>query len=84
MTLVAVCDLSPLASRQHDRARNHQFGRLRQGRRPARAVLGSAGAVPKRMGWSTEYAQLAQSIIENDYLNGETIRLDGALCFPPK
>jgi hypothetical protein len=27
---------------------------------------------------------LAQSIIENDYLNGEIIRLDGALRFPPK
>ena len=39
---------------------------------------------PKRMGRSTEYAQLAQSIIENDYLNGEIIRLDGALRFPPR
>jgi len=38
---------------------------------------------PKRMGRSTEYAQLAQSIIENEYLNGEVIRLDGALRFPP-
>jgi len=36
------------------------------------------------MGRSTEYAQLAQSIAENDYLNGEIIRLDGALRFPPK
>lgn len=32
---------------------------------------------PKRMGRSVEYAQLAQSIVENDYLNGEVIRLDG-------
>ena len=39
---------------------------------------------PKRMGRSVEYAQLAQSIVENDYLNGEVIRLDGALRFPPK
>jgi hypothetical protein len=39
---------------------------------------------PKRMGRSTEYAHLAQSIVENDYLNGEIIRLDGALRFPPK
>jgi hypothetical protein len=30
------------------------------------------------MGRSTEYAQLAQSIIENDYLNGEIIRSTGA------
>ncbi|MGW8652242.1 3-hydroxyacyl-CoA dehydrogenase, partial [Nocardia salmonicida] len=39
---------------------------------------------PKRMGQSPEYGQLVQSIIENDYLNGEVIRLDGALRFPPK
>jgi hypothetical protein len=31
-----------------------------------------------------EYAQLAQQIAENVYLNGETIRLDGALRFTPK
>lgn len=39
---------------------------------------------PKRMGRATEYAKLALSIIDNDYLNGETIRIDGALRFGPK
>lgn len=39
---------------------------------------------PRRMGKSDEYAQLALAIAENDYLNGEVIRLDGALRFPPK
>ena len=39
---------------------------------------------PKRMGRPHEYAALVQSIVENDYLNGETIRLDGALRFGPK
>jgi NAD(P)-dependent dehydrogenase (short-subunit alcohol dehydrogenase family) len=39
---------------------------------------------PKRMGHADEYAQLAVAIAENDYLNGEVIRLDGALRFPPK
>lgn len=34
---------------------------------------------PKRLGKAEEYAQLAQSIIENPYLNGEVIRLDGAV-----
>lgn len=34
---------------------------------------------PKRLGKPEEYAQLAQSIIENPYLNGEVIRLDGAV-----
>jgi len=41
-------------------------------------------AFPKRMGRSPEYGQLVASIVENDYLNGEIIRLDGALRFPPK
>jgi NAD(P)-dependent dehydrogenase (short-subunit alcohol dehydrogenase family) len=36
---------------------------------------------PKRMGDPDEYAQLALTIAENDYLNGEVIRIDGALRF---
>jgi len=34
---------------------------------------------PSRMGQPPEFAQLAQHIVENSYINGETIRLDGAL-----
>lgn len=39
---------------------------------------------PQRMAYPEEYGKLAQSIIENDYLNGETIRLDGALRMGPR
>ena len=39
---------------------------------------------PKRMGKPEEFALLVESIIRNDYLNGENFRLDGALRFPPK
>jgi NAD(P)-dependent dehydrogenase (short-subunit alcohol dehydrogenase family) len=39
---------------------------------------------PKRMGEPDEFAALAQHIIENGYLNGEVIRLDGAVRFQPK
>ncbi len=39
---------------------------------------------PSRLGQADEYAQLAQSIIENSYLNGTTIRLDGAVRLPPR
>ncbi|WP_426573985.1 SDR family NAD(P)-dependent oxidoreductase [Aquihabitans sp. McL0605] len=39
---------------------------------------------PKRMGKPSEFAYLVESIVRNDYLNGENIRLDGALRFPPK
>jgi NAD(P)-dependent dehydrogenase (short-subunit alcohol dehydrogenase family) len=48
------------------------------------AYWGAAVPFPKRMGRAVEYAQLAQQIAENVYLNGETIRLDGALRFTPK
>ena len=36
---------------------------------------------PKRMGHADEYARLALAIVDNDYLNGEVIRIDGALRF---
>jgi NAD(P)-dependent dehydrogenase (short-subunit alcohol dehydrogenase family) len=39
---------------------------------------------PKRMGRPEEFALLVESIASNPYLNGENIRLDGALRFPPK
>jgi NAD(P)-dependent dehydrogenase (short-subunit alcohol dehydrogenase family) len=39
---------------------------------------------PRRLGKPEEFAQLVESIARNPYLNGENIRLDGALRFPPK
>lgn len=47
-------------------------------------MWGAAVPFPKRMGRPHEYAQLAQAIAENTYLNGEVIRLDGALRFTPR
>jgi 3-hydroxyacyl-CoA dehydrogenase / 3-hydroxy-2-methylbutyryl-CoA dehydrogenase len=46
--------------------------------------LGATVPFPSRLGSPEEYAQLVQSIIENKMINGETIRLDGALRMPPK
>ncbi len=46
--------------------------------------LVSSIVFPKRMGRPEEFAQLVESIARNPYLNGENIRLDGALRFPPK
>ncbi|HEX7045385.1 MAG TPA: 3-hydroxyacyl-CoA dehydrogenase [Burkholderiales bacterium] len=46
--------------------------------------LGKSVPFPSRLGRPDEYAQLAQHIVENEMLNGETIRLDGALRMPPK
>jgi NAD(P)-dependent dehydrogenase (short-subunit alcohol dehydrogenase family) len=50
----------------------------------ARQKLGAGVPFPQRLGLPTEYAQLACSIVENRMLNGETIRLDGALRMPPR
>lgn len=56
------------------------------GRAPehVKAALGAMVPFPKRLGQASEYAQLVQSIIENPMLNGEVIRLDGAIRMQPK
>ena len=46
--------------------------------------LGASVPFPKRLGQPSEFAALVQHIIENEYLNGEVIRLDGALRMPPR
>ncbi|WP_448203811.1 SDR family NAD(P)-dependent oxidoreductase [Azospirillum sp. sgz302134] len=51
---------------------------------PVRASLGASVPNPPRLGFPAEYAQLAAHIIENPMLNGETIRLDGALRMAPR
>jgi len=48
-----------------------------------RKSLASGVPFPKRLGNPDEFARLAQNIIENSMLNGETIRLDGALRMQP-
>jgi NAD(P)-dependent dehydrogenase (short-subunit alcohol dehydrogenase family) len=47
-------------------------------------ALGKMVPFPQRLGRPAEYAQLARSIIENEMLNGEVIRLDGAIRMAPK
>ena len=51
---------------------------------PARHALESSVPFPPRLGFATEYANLACQIISNPMLNGETIRLDGALRMAPR
>jgi 3-hydroxyacyl-CoA dehydrogenase / 3-hydroxy-2-methylbutyryl-CoA dehydrogenase len=50
----------------------------------AKKALGQTVPFPRRLGFPDEYALLTQSIIENPMLNGETIRLDGAIRMQPK
>ena len=50
----------------------------------AQASLGKQVPFPPRLGEPPEYAQLVKAIVENDMLNGETIRLDGAIRMAPR
>ena len=50
----------------------------------ARVSLGQQVPFPSRLGQPSEYAALAKHIIENEMLNGEVIRLDGALRMAPR
>jgi NAD(P)-dependent dehydrogenase (short-subunit alcohol dehydrogenase family) len=51
---------------------------------PARQSLGQQVPFPPRLGRPDEYAALVRHIIENEMLNGEVIRLDGAMRMGPK
>ena len=48
-----------------------------------RAGLAASVTFPQRLADPDEYAQLVTMIAEHDYLNGETIRMDGAIRMPP-
>ena len=50
----------------------------------SRASLGASIPFPSRLGKATEYAALVRSIVENDMLNGTSIRLDGAIRLAAK
>lgn len=49
-----------------------------------RASLSATVPFPKRLGEPAEYAELAVQLLSNGYLNGETIRLDGAIRMAPR
>lgn len=51
---------------------------------PARESLAATVLFPKRLGEATEIARVARMLVENDYMNGETIRMDGGIRMQPK
>lgn len=51
---------------------------------PVQDALAAMVPFPKRLGKPEEYAALALFLIENDYMNGESVRLDGAIRMGPK
>jgi NAD(P)-dependent dehydrogenase (short-subunit alcohol dehydrogenase family) len=50
----------------------------------ARKTLSASVPNPARLGLPDEFAQLAMHIVSNQMINGETIRLDGALRMAPR
>jgi NAD(P)-dependent dehydrogenase (short-subunit alcohol dehydrogenase family) len=85
MTIVAARDLASKQIRVCSIAPGI-FDTPMLGRSPqqVRDALGAAVPHPKRLGRPEEYASLAAHIIDNPMLNGETIRLDGAMRMGPK
>jgi NAD(P)-dependent dehydrogenase (short-subunit alcohol dehydrogenase family) len=85
MTLPAARDLAPVGIRVVTIAPGifdtPMLGTLAEDKR---AALAADVVFPKRLGSPAEYAGLVAAIVETGYLNGETIRLDGALRMPPK
>jgi NAD(P)-dependent dehydrogenase (short-subunit alcohol dehydrogenase family) len=51
---------------------------------PVLKALAGSVPFPKRLGVPDEYAQLAEMMITNGYLNGESVRLDGAIRMAPR
>jgi NAD(P)-dependent dehydrogenase (short-subunit alcohol dehydrogenase family) len=49
-----------------------------------KAHLGQSVLFPKRLGYASELASMVIECITNDYMNGETIRVDGGVRLPPK
>lgn len=85
MTLVAARDLASKHIRVNTIAPGIMdtplLARLRD---DVRAGLEASVPNPSRLGSPSEFGQLAVSILENGYLNGETIRLDGAIRMAPR
>ncbi|NLE79478.1 MAG: SDR family NAD(P)-dependent oxidoreductase, partial [Rhodococcus sp.] len=85
MTIVAARDLASKNIRVNTIAPGIMdtplLARLRD---DVRASLEATVPNPSRMGRPEEFGRLAASILENGYLNGETIRLDGAIRMAPR
>jgi NAD(P)-dependent dehydrogenase (short-subunit alcohol dehydrogenase family) len=82
LNLAAARDLAPIGVRVVCIAPGTFFTpAYRMTEEEAQAKWGPGVPNPKRMGHADEYARLALAIVDNDYLNGEVIRIDGALRF---
>ena len=85
MTLPAARDLAPVGIRVLTIAPGTMdtplLGQLPE---EGRQALAANIPFPKRLGRPEDFAALVEHMVENDYLNGEVVRLDGAIRMPPK
>ncbi|MFG3026754.1 SDR family oxidoreductase [Streptomyces sp. NPDC048254] len=85
MTLVAARDLASWAIRVNTIAPGTfdtpMLARLRE---DIRQSIAETIPHPRRLGHAADYADLALAMVRNPYLNGETVRLDGALRMGPR
>jgi NAD(P)-dependent dehydrogenase (short-subunit alcohol dehydrogenase family) len=85
LTLVAARDLASWGIRVNTIAPGvfdtPMLARLRD---DIREGLAAGVPFPKRLGAAEDYAHLAVALLENGYVNGETVRLDGAIRMPPR
>ncbi len=85
MTLVAARDLATTLIRVNTIAPGiMDTPLLSRVREDVRAALEASVPNPARLGHTAEFGALARHILENAYLNGETIRLDGAIRMAPR
>jgi NAD(P)-dependent dehydrogenase (short-subunit alcohol dehydrogenase family) len=85
MTLVAARDLASIGIRVLTIAPGTFFTpAFGMPEEEAQERFGQGIPFPKRMGRASEYGHLVESMITNDYLNGEVVRLDAALRFAPR
>jgi NAD(P)-dependent dehydrogenase (short-subunit alcohol dehydrogenase family) len=85
LTLVAARDLAEHGIRVNTIAPGvFDTAMLARLRADLRETLERSVPHPSRLGDPAEYAHLAASVLENDYLNGETIRLDGSIRMQPR
>ncbi|UKA55183.1 SDR family NAD(P)-dependent oxidoreductase [Arthrobacter sp. FW305-BF8] len=85
LTLVAARDLASRGIRVNTIAPGtFDTPMLAKLRSDIREGLAAAVPHPSRLGNPEDYAHLAVSLLENKYINGETVRLDGAIRMPPR
>lgn len=85
MTLVAARDLATKGIRVNSIAPGvFDTPILARFSQEIRDGLGAQVPNPARLGQPDEFAMMAQQVVENPYLNGETIRLDGAIRMSPR